>query len=336
MSLIERLFPAVSLEEFRSTYWLHRPLHAVGSLSRLPELAESPLFKDIRSALAMRCHEFRVDIPDQNGKQRVTHQMNVSREEAFHALDRGNTIFMGRVEEDPLPHFSNLLAAELDLPLYLEYYLLERLWVAFAARPSQGLHWHWDKHHLILVQVIGKKRFKIAENQFFPSPSVPPVQYDGWRKGMMPWLVGALGATRIEPQDLPVQHEEIVLSPGDVLFMPAGTWHSAETLEDSLHLAYAVKVPTLPELLISHLQLMNEVSAARFHVPVGSVADLMSLAKSDDHSMDPLHVARRAWFSAMSRVMAHYASGDHFANFVQQIGAEVERGTFSYDLRDEV
>lgn len=335
MSLIERLFPDVTLSDFRANYWLYRCLHSRGDLARLPEIADNPAFTDLRSALHMRCHEYRIDIPDQDGKQRVTHQGGVNRQDALGALDRGETVFMSRIVHEPLPRLSDELSAELDLPLYLDHYLLERFWLAFAARPSKGLLWHWDKHHLIILQVIGQKRFKIAKNQFFEAPSVPPVQYDGWRKGMLPWLVGALGRTRIDGSELPSEHEEIVLSPGDALFMPAGTWHTAETLQDSLHLAYAVKVPTLPELLIAYLQLMNEVSDARFHVPVASVTDLLSLAGSNDHSIGPLHDARRAWYAEMGKMMGRYASGDHFAQFVQRLGVEVERGTFSYDVKDD-
>ena len=331
MSLIERLFPGTTVQEFLSRYWLHEPLYVSAPLSRLPEIADNPLFRSPAEALHMKCGEYRVDKPDQSGKNLVSQAFGVSLAGAQSSLEQGRTVYMGGLSEEPLPQFGNALDTELDLPVILPAPVLERFWLAFAAKPSYGLRWHWDRHHLFILQVAGRKSFRIAKNQYFERPVVPPAGYDSWRKGMDPSLCGALGISSIAESQLPRTYEELELSAGDCLFMPAGTWHSAATIEDSLHFAYAVKVPTLPEFLLQSLILLHETFAARFHVPIASTRGLLELCNSDDSSKGPLHEARREWFSHMERAMGAFAQGPDFAAFMQHVTTEVARGTFSME-----
>ncbi|WP_281848715.1 cupin domain-containing protein [Dyella sp. GSA-30] len=334
MSLIERFFTGTTLQEFLSRYWLHESLYVSASLSRLPEIAENPLFLSPADALHMKCGEYRVDKPDQNGKNLVSQAFGASQEEALISLRQGRTVYMGGLSEEPLPQFANALDTELDLPVVLPAPVLERFWLAFAAKPSYGLRWHWDRHHLFILQVAGRKSFRIAKNQYFDRPTVPPTGYDSWRKGMDPSLCGALGLTSIPASQVPHTYTELELSAGDCLFLPAGTWHSAATIEDSLHLAYAVKVPTLPEFLLQSLTLLHETYAARFHVPIASSKDLMSLCDSGDASNGPLHSARRAWFACMEQATGVFAQGGDFGAFMRHITSEVARGTFSMEGRE--
>lgn len=329
MSLIERIFPHTSLDDFLSKYWLYQPLHAKGALSRLPEIANNPVFATLDTALAMECFSRRVDMPAQDGSNLVQQNFRASVDDARQAVAAGQTVYMGGLRAMPLPQFSDQLSAELDLPLALEGLYLERYWLAFAAKPSKGLRWHWDKHHLLIIQVRGRKKFLIARNQFFSRPSVPPEGYDSWLEGMTPTLSGALGRTAMTEVDLPSDFMEIELGPGDALFMPAGLWHSAETVEDSLHIGYAVKLPTLPELMHSQLILMNEAFDRKFHVPIASAKDFVSLCHSDDLSDAPIQLARRAWFNAMAETMNKYAHGDTYARFLQKAVADLEGGAFS-------
>ena len=38
-----------------------------------------------------------------------------------------------------------------------------------------ALRWHWDKHHIFILQVLGRKRFRMARSPYFARPIVPPV-----------------------------------------------------------------------------------------------------------------------------------------------------------------
>lgn len=333
MSIIERFFPGTSLEKFRSDYWLYETLHVRAPLARFPEILANPAFSSLENAVRMRVGEYRVDMPAQDGRNRVSHIERADLDASVAGLHRSQTIYLGGLREEPLTQFGEQISAELDLPVFLDGEFLERYWVGFVAKPSKGLRWHWDKHHLFILQVLGRKKFLMARSQYFARPIVPPEGYDSWKKGMHPSLRGVMGRP-IAASEIPSEYEEVVLDPGDAIFMPAGVWHCAESLEDSLHVGYAVKVPTLPELMMANFRLMHEANAAEFHVPLASMRDVKSLLESDDASNAPLQQIRRAWFSQMSRAMARLAKGDHLATFLQGITADIQRGVFSGELRD--
>ncbi|WP_374469498.1 cupin domain-containing protein [Phenylobacterium sp.] len=81
---------------------------------------------------------------------------------------------------------------------------------------SQGFDVHWDDHDVLVIQVEGRKHWRLY------------------------------GATRPSPtrKDLHAEHpkpavpiEELVLEPGDILYLPRGYWHAAVGLgEPTLHL----------------------------------------------------------------------------------------------------
>lgn len=85
-----------------------------------------------------------------------------------------------------------------------------------------ALEMHYDVHDLVVLQMQGSKGWRI-----FGPRDPKPVQ--------------AL-ATKNPPQTPPLH--DIVLQPGDVLFVPAGTWHICDNGPDrSLHLALLLKPP---------------------------------------------------------------------------------------------
>jgi hypothetical protein len=83
---------------------------------------------------------------------------------------------------------------------------------------------HFDPEDLIILQVEGRKRWKI-----FGPPVVNPV-------------VGMTPATP-PPEDTLIFDE--ILEPGDFLFLPAGNWHRCENQSDrSLHLGIFFQPPS--------------------------------------------------------------------------------------------
>lgn len=87
---------------------------------------------------------------------------------------------------------------------------------------SGALQKHYDVHDLIVVQMEGGKAWRV----YGPRDPKP---------------VKAL-STKNPPQTPPLHN--IVLRPGDILFVPAGTWHVCDNGPDrSLHLALLMKPP---------------------------------------------------------------------------------------------
>ncbi|MFD8217616.1 JmjC domain-containing protein [Streptomyces sp. NPDC059697] len=106
--------------------------------------------------------------------------------------------------------------------------------------PTEGFGIHWDDHDVIVVQVEGAKRWRL----YGPTRQAP-MHHDV--------------AFPEPPPEPPVA--DVVLNPGDVLYLPRGWWHAvtADQGTDSLYLTCGIGPDTgahligwLPERLRTH------------------------------------------------------------------------------------
>ncbi|MFI1060568.1 JmjC domain-containing protein [Streptomyces spororaveus] len=95
---------------------------------------------------------------------------------------------------------------------------------------EEGFGTHWDDHDVVVLQVDGAKRWKI----YGPTRQAP-----AWRDVEAPEA----------PTDEPLA--DIVLTPGDVLYLPRGWWHAvtADQGTPSLHLTFGLATQTGAEFL---------------------------------------------------------------------------------------
>lgn len=95
-----------------------------------------------------------------------------------------------------------------------------------------GLVPHYDVHDVFVVQISGSKKWSIYRRAF----DNPTSRHE------------------FKPQEHDVGPEEhqVVLSPGDVLYLPRGMPHSATTLNEggaSVHITFGIEEPVLTDLL---------------------------------------------------------------------------------------
>jgi lysine-specific demethylase/histidyl-hydroxylase NO66 len=122
----------------------------------------------------------------------------------------------------PLIDFARALGAELRRPLQVNAYL--------TPPGSQGFSTHYDTHDVFVLQVDGHKRWRIHE----------PVLADPLER--QPWG-GHADEVAATAQGAPAM--DVVLGPGDALYLPRGWLHSAEAQETrSLHLTIGVRALT--------------------------------------------------------------------------------------------
>jgi lysine-specific demethylase/histidyl-hydroxylase NO66 len=120
----------------------------------------------------------------------------------------------------PLAVFSRELEARLGHPVQTNAYL--------TPRHSQGLPVHHDTHDVFVLQVSGSKRWLVYE----------PVLELPLRDQRYSPALGEPGETVLD----------LVLGPGDTLYLPRGWLHQALTSdEDSLHLTVGVNAYTWAE-----------------------------------------------------------------------------------------
>lgn len=228
---IDPLDPAT----FFSGYWEKKPL--IISRAR-PEYFGDLLSLDAVDAILtstnLRVPGFRLvsqgsQIPIQEYTTRVS--MTPSAFEALIDVDKvyalyqqGATIVLQALERSwgPLIELCKALEAYLGHPVQANMYL--------TPAGAQGFAAHIDTHDTLILQVEGRKRWKIYD---MPVPLPLPSQ------GSLP--------PGIEPG--PVEHD-IVLAAGDTLYMPRGVIHEALTTDSySMHITIGIKVWTWADAL---------------------------------------------------------------------------------------
>lgn len=127
--------------------------------------------------------------------------------------------------------------------------------VAFwTAAGEKGLPVHRDDGHLFVLQVSGSKRWSLYD---------VPDQPSDWHPGYI---------------DEPTEPRTFVLRAGEVLYLPEGQAHCAESLDSSsLHVTIAVREPNLKDLVRVAVEAC--LKSVPDHAPVaGSPEDRLELA----------------------------------------------------------
>jgi bifunctional lysine-specific demethylase and histidyl-hydroxylase NO66 len=147
----------------------------------------------------------------------------------------------------PLIDFTRQLAGELRQPLQVNAYL--------TPPGSQGFSTHYDTHDVFVLQVDGTKRWRIH----------PPVLTDPLEKQAWGGRKDEVSATAEGDPAL-----DVVLAPGDALYLPRGWLHSAEAQgERSLHLTVGVRAFTRYALVEELLALAASDERLRASLPYG-------------------------------------------------------------------
>jgi ribosomal protein L16 Arg81 hydroxylase len=106
----------------------------------------------------------------------------------------------------------------------------------YASPDGHGFGTHWDGQSSFILQLEGSKRWR-----FSPKPAVPWPPVVLANAGVVPEMVERYPWMRVRfpgPADEATFAEQ-VLAPGDVLYLPAGTWHRARAIGYSVALTMA-------------------------------------------------------------------------------------------------
>lgn len=261
-SELERLLDPISPAAFLSSHWERKPLHIRGRADKFESLGftRAFLWESIR-ALPEDARCLRAIYHDAQGVHREI--IPIAPRLAPQLFDSGMTIVFTELED----HCANIAAltrglrAALDLPGHITV-------GCFFSPRAHGAGLHYDNHSAIVLQLEGKKRWRISPE---PALAYPPANY-GYESD------DALRARNAREPDLETRLPDrsrfldVELVPGDVLYMPPGTWHEPRATDEGGSLAL-----TLGPFVKSALQLVNEQLARglgrrlewRRSVPVG-------------------------------------------------------------------
>ena len=157
---------------------------------------------------------------------------------------------------------------------------------------SQGFDTHVDAHDVLVLQTSGSKTWRIHEVQ-----EELPVESSPLSSEMFPRLASDM-------PDYGDPAREVLLRPGDLLYLPRGVPHSAaSTTEHSIHLTiglYPVRTHEFIGKLVDlvaytdvRLRRRIEIGKLRGEIPMGSAAEILrEVADICDGLDEPVDVSR--------------------------------------------
>jgi ribosomal protein L16 Arg81 hydroxylase len=163
-------------------------------------------------------------------------------DEARASLAAGETLCVSAIDsfDDRLASFLARLGARIAFPGPL-------LFNCYLSPDGAGFGTHFDNHSVFILQLEGAKRWRYA--------AAPAVEFP--TENILLPAHGAVPAPRpAEAVERPDERTflEAVLEPGDVLYLPAGTWHRARAIGRSLALTLMVSPFRYQQLLAAALE----------------------------------------------------------------------------------
>ncbi len=227
---LRRAIEPVGAEEFADRYWEARPLHVErrepGRFDNLLSASDAerlitepglrhPAFRLVKADARLDVRDYTVDL----GWRPVPFTGTADVQRLAAEYEAGATVVLQGLHLNwtPVARYCRQLEAWLGHPMQANAYL--------TPQRSQGLAVHHDTHDVFVLQVAGSKRWLV----YAPALELP-LKHQRYRPEL-----GVGGDAELD----------VVLSPGDTLYLPRGWLHEALTSdEDSLHLTVGVNVHT--------------------------------------------------------------------------------------------
>jgi ribosomal protein L16 Arg81 hydroxylase len=220
---------------FLHEYWQVQPIHIKGNPGKFRGLFDRTRFDEAIARAASLAHipSFQVNAlqPARLDEPLTLATMQtVARETVPVLLGQGFTICVNDVgaADDLLYAYTKAVKRQMN-------YVGRVRFNCYISPDASGADTHLDARVSTTIQIEGRKRWRFSSRPVVAWPlSNAQVDCHGAPQWMSPWA-GTSEWERLEP----VAEDgflEAVLEPGDVLCLPAGTWHNAKAIGESLAL----------------------------------------------------------------------------------------------------
>lgn len=252
---LAKLLDPIPVGEFWQEYWERKPLVLHRNEPRY--YSDLLTLDDIDQVIALTgvtLDNVRVVV---NGKETPVselssgpgrHTITNSREALYERYRNGSTVVVNSLQDRwrPLQKHARSLGREMDARIHNNIYL--------TPPGSQGFAPHYDTHDVFVAQIYGSKVWRLAG-----APLELPLRTMPHKKA--------------QPDPEPTQ--EFELCPGDLLYLPRGTIHSATTNETaSLHITMGISSMLLADSLQDAIaQILREDVRFRRALPLGFARD---------------------------------------------------------------
>lgn len=237
-STLVRLVAPLPIEGFFAEQWSRRAIHLRG---------EGDRFSDLRPEGGFESWLARADPIDAAHRDAAGGQVQdrIVPAQAAERFAAGHTLC---ADVSHVPVVAELLAGMRE---DLRPFRGDPFAKLYVSPRGAGFAPHIDGHHVFVVQLSGRKRWLHGATPARPGSLVgAKVDREGhavhtWPRDGLP-LMGVDGRPLPAPQ--PGELDEVELRPGDVLYLPPGTWHATEALDTSIALSVSPPRATIAEL----------------------------------------------------------------------------------------
>ncbi len=259
---LETLLKPLSLKEFAQEYWTSKPCVASRGEHFFADLFSTEDFEQLitsESLPASSVHLADSSVGYRHPGTYLRPDGSVDPVKVFEGYAAGATVVINYLRAKSPSLLALCRAVERDIahPVNLNCYM--------TPRSAQGLEAHTDPHEVLVLQIEGKKFWKVYERQ----------------------TVNPFADQRHSPQPEARPVMEVELGPGDVLYLPSGYPHECLTSRrsSSVHLTLGITCFRWLDLLTEVLRVSAATAAAlRAPLPLGVLGTLSVPASAVEHA----------------------------------------------------
>lgn len=231
-----------TLTEFLDHYEKGEPFMVRPQHEMIKPLLELPFLISLNSLLNSWPHIIQAHLPDVRDE---ASSIDTTTKDALKLFNNGMGLLFN--EAHTISPLLNQWLDDLRKDLGLSAMTIGRCLI-YATPDGKGTAPHFDQNINFVLQVHGTKKWKMAPNQDVSNPLTRHTMGMDPDPEMMSYLDGPL------PTQMPEDAQEFVLTPGSVLFVPRGYWHSTEAEGDALALNFTFTPPTWIDLFTAAMR----------------------------------------------------------------------------------
>ena len=239
---LDALISPASTESFFKNNWLKKPFVVHDLKDTVRSLTELPFLQSLDALLSSWQDSVQVHLPDRKDE---SSSIDVNPKVAFKLFSNQMALLFNNAEKQSsiLKNWLNAMTSDLGLPASTHARCM-----VYVTPDGKGTATHFDQNVNFVLQLHGTKKWCLAENLSVKNPTERHTQGHEIDSELASYVDSEL------VKEIPRYSEEIILSPGSMLFVPRGWWHSTEAAGQAMALNFTFSQPSWADLFLMALR----------------------------------------------------------------------------------